>query len=109
MSRDLRFRDGQRIQILLSLQVALLGEIHPSVRKIGLDWSDEWLRVVIFHDGEVDEEATESASCVETELSASLPEYEVAVETRRFDAPRPIQSVEGVREWVYARWEPESS
>lgn len=95
-----------RIRVLLTLQTALLGEVHPSARKVGVGWSDKRIGVEIFHDGEPSEDAVESASCVETELMAAFPDHEVEVSAVRFDSPKPIQIVEGISEWVFSRWEP---
>jgi hypothetical protein len=95
-----------RIEVLLTLQVALLGWIRPSVRKVGVGWSDKCINVRIFHDGEPDEDDVEAASCVETEIMASFPDHEVVVSAVRFDYPKPILNIEGISNWAYSRWEP---
>ena len=103
---ELSAAQEHRVRILLVVQTALLGEIRPSVRKVGVGWSDKRISVKMFNEGEPDEDTVESASCVETELMASFPDHEVEVCAVRFDPPKPIHNVEGIREWVYSRWEP---
>ncbi len=94
-----------RVQVMMTLQVALLGEVHPSVRKVGVGWTDKSIRVQVFHDGEPNEDEVESASWIETEIMASFPDHDVEVSTVRFDRPGVIRNIEGITAWAYSRWE----
>jgi len=96
-----------RVQVLMTLQVALLGEVHPSVRKVGAGWTDRSIRVQVFHDGEPSEDEVESASCIETEIMASFLNHDVEVSTVRFDRPSIIRNIEGITAWASSRWEPD--
>lgn len=98
----------QRVRVLMTVQVALLGEVHPSVRKVGVGWTDKSIRVLVFHDGEPSEDQVESASCIETEIMASFPAHEVEVSTVRLDRPGVVRDIDGISAWAYSRWEPDA-
>jgi hypothetical protein len=96
-----------RIRVLLALQVALFGEVRPSLRGVAAAWDRSSIRVRMLYDGPFGEDEVESASMVETELVASFhPEHEVEVVAQRLDYPAPLNDVGDVDAWVYRRWEP---
>lgn len=96
-----------RIRILLRLQVALLGEVRAHLRGVVADWNESRIYVRMLYDGPVGEDEIETADMVGTELVASFhPEYEVEVVAERLDAPARLNELEGVKAWVYSRWEP---
>jgi hypothetical protein len=105
-SMEITASQALRIRVLLTLQAALLGEIHASVRNIGARWTEKEIVVSILHESQPDEAAVESASCIEAELMASFPEHHVEVHTICGDA-HSLSDGEGVSQWVYSRWEPD--
>ena len=61
--------------LLFSLQRALLGEVHPSLRQASIE-ADPFLRIVRLrfeYDGEPTEIAQESCSCAATEVISDFP------------------------------------
>jgi hypothetical protein len=77
----------------LILQTALLGEVGGALRGVGCGIEDRTVRVRFWFDGPVSPEDRESASCVVTELYASLPhDWRIADEVVRLDAPAPLPS-----------------
>lgn len=53
-----------RIKILLSLQVALLGEITPNIRGITCGWNNFKITVHCYFQGEINDDDKERMSCV---------------------------------------------
>ena len=95
-----------RIEVLLSLQTALLGEVSPNLRGVTCDWDTSRLVIHCIFDGVILEEDRESMECVATELIAYFPEdYQVLLECIRKDAPQPLQTCM-LKKWVYWRREP---
>lgn len=93
-----------RVNVLLSLQRALLGEVFPALRAVTVEWSDTSVKFFAYVDGEVQEEDEESISCVATEVTADFPaEVDVSWEVIRRDAPA---STQDGRITVYLRREP---
>jgi hypothetical protein len=90
-------------QVALILQVALLGEVFPSLRGVGFTLGPKQVKLLFFHHGPISDEDRESASCVETEVMAGLPtSVEVVSEITRADAPK-LMADPG--RWVYRRRE----
>jgi hypothetical protein len=92
-----------RVEVLLAMQLALVGEVFPSLRQVWVLWSDNEIVVMHYIDGDPRAEDLESISVVETELIALFP-VDVRIESRgiRLDYPGPIPK-EG--HCVYARRE----
>lgn len=82
-----------RTRVLLSVQRALLGEISRSVRYIGVAFDEKEIKLRWVFDGPISDEDTESASCVETEIIADMPDHHVVTETIQHDAPKPLAEV----------------
>lgn len=93
-----------RRDVLLTAQVALLGEISHAVRGITLAWDDSEIRVRAIMDGEPSEDDVESIECAGTEIIASFPEHQIAVEVVRLDEPAPLEP-QGLKAWVFRRKE----
>lgn len=90
--------------MLLTAQVALLGEISGAVRAVFLGWDDETIKVrAVFH-GPISEEDHESIECAGTEIIASFPKYMIEVETIRLDAPADLRG-KALKAWAYYRKE----
>jgi hypothetical protein len=72
----------------LVLQTALLGEVGPALRGVAYRLDEREVGIRFYFDGPVSDEDRESASCVVTEVIASLPEdVRVVEEVIRLDAP----------------------
>lgn len=59
-----------RTRVLLTMQVALLGMVTPSMRAVSVSWSESAVRFRVFFDRQVDAEIT---SEIETEVMSHLP------------------------------------
>lgn len=100
----LEFRTG----VLLSVHRALLGEIRPNMRAISVEWSEKNIRISVYVDGEIDEEAGDEFDAgVVTQVVADFPHPHVNdpivdVEFIRCDAPAKLDCR---GEIVYARKE----
>ncbi|MBB4637985.1 hypothetical protein [Longimicrobium terrae] len=78
-------------ELRLVLQVALLGEVGPSLRAVAYDLQADRIAVRFYHDGVISDDERESASCVGTELMAALPHsITVSEELIRCDHPQQI-------------------
>lgn len=93
-----------RRNLLLATQVALLGEISPAIRAVTVGWDASEIRLRAIVDGEPSEDDAESMECVGTEIIASFPEHELAVEVVRVDAPDSLEP-HILKAWVYSRKE----
>ena len=93
-----------RRDVLLTTQVALLGEVSSSVRGITLAWSPQKIHLRAIFDGNIDESDRESMECVGTEILASFPEHELEVECVRADVPARLDPF-FLMAWVYLRKE----
>lgn len=94
-----------RRDILLTAQVALLGELSSAVRGITLAWSADRIHLRAVFSGEITEGDRESMECVGTEIMASFPTHRVEVECLRLDAPAQMKSL-FLMAWAYLRKEP---
>jgi len=91
-----------RRDLLLHLQVALLGMVPPNLRAVTLGWSHNGIEGKFYFDGPVSSVEQELVSEVETEVIAGFPDHAVEFSSVRFDAPDkpPI-----LKAWVYYRQE----
>jgi hypothetical protein len=90
-------------QVALILQTALLGEVSSELRGVAFALLDREVQLVFYYDGPASEDDQESASCVETEVIAALPEDSVVVRrVVRADAPSRMPNLD---RWVYRRRE----
>lgn len=82
-------------RVALVLQVALLGEVSPALRRVGFDHGPDDVTLRFFYDGPISDDDRESASCVETEVMAALPDdIRVTTEVERVDAPARLPTPE---------------
>lgn len=93
-----------RRDVLLTTQVAMLGEISAAVRAVTVGWDGNEIRLRAIVEGEPSEEDVESMEAVGTEIIASFPEHQIDVEVMRLDAPAPI-APHNLKAWAYARKE----
>ena len=91
--------------LLLSLQRALLGAVHPQLRQacVEADTAALHLRLLFEYDGAPDEEAREAASIAAAEVLADLQGPWTLDEEHRA-APLP-QRLTGLAHIGYRRWE----
>lgn len=94
-----------RRDILLTAQVALLGEVSSCVRAVTLAWSDKKIQLRAVFDGEIRADDRESMECVGSEIVASFPHHSIDVECVRHDAPGPLMGLL-LMAWAYMRKEP---
>ncbi|MCX6989857.1 MAG: hypothetical protein NTX49_02145 [Chlamydiae bacterium] len=80
------------INVLLSMQRALLGVVTPSLRAvvIDVDTVDKILFFNFFYDGEINDDLFDLASIACTEASANFPEYQVRDVIEQVDYPKAI-------------------
>jgi len=79
-----------RPTLLLSLQRALLGEVHAELRQASIesDAASRTIRLRFEYDGEPSEEALESASCSASEVMGDLPQ-EWQLDEQHISVPAP--------------------
>lgn len=63
-----------RTRVLLTMQVALLGMVTPSMRAVSVSWSESAVKFRVFFDRQVDAEIT---SEIETEVMSHFPSHVV--------------------------------
>jgi hypothetical protein len=74
--------DELRVAVLLSMQLALLGCVGPTLRLVACRWSECVIEARAVFDGEISEEDRETMSEVETELMAHFPHHPGVAEMR---------------------------
>lgn len=93
-----------RRDLLLTAQVALLGEISASIRAVTVGWSATEIQLRAIVDGLPCDDDVESMECVGTEIIASFPQHQIAVEVIQLDAPAPLEP-HMLNAWIYSRKE----
>ena len=94
---------GIRPRVLLSVQRALLGEVFPALRGVGVGWDDRTIRIVCYIDGPASPTDQDGLSGVESEVMADFSEdYEVRLDTVRCDEPAEMSPLQA---WAYLRRE----
>ena len=94
-----------RTFLLLSLQRALLGGVHPQLRQASIeaDTAAQHLRLRFEYDGQPDEEAREAASISAAEVMADLP-GPWTLDEQHLAVPL-SQRLQGLEHIGYRRWE----
>lgn len=85
-----------RPMLLLSLQRALLGEVHVELRQASIeaDTNSKTVRLRFEYDGPPSEQAWESCSCCATEVIADFPEqWQLDEQHLAVPMPAPLQSL----------------
>ncbi|MBC8223499.1 hypothetical protein H8E65_02850 [Candidatus Bathyarchaeota archaeon] len=96
-----------RLDVILSLHRALLGEISTPLRGVTVGWSHENREITVhaLFDGEISEADRASMDMVETEMMADFPaNFDVNVTCFRIDAPENLNEYT-LQEWAYRRRE----
>ena len=92
-----------RVQLLLGLQVALLGMVTPNMRNISCEAESGVIRLRTFFDGEVTAEDEERMEEVASELISHFPNADIVSECIRLDPPD--RSFKHLKYVAYARYE----
>lgn len=95
-----------RVNLLLSAQRALLGQIPPSLRAVSVDVDSRKVYFRCVFDGEPEEDEWELLSCAASKIIADFSDPFVIVE-EYWRTPRP-ERMEHLRHLVYLRHEVES-
>lgn len=99
-----------RVDAILSLNRALIGEVFSQLRAAKIQWDDETVSLFFYYDGEISEENQESLECVATEVIADFSYHKLEVNINRCDYPICIpQSEESNIALVYRRKEVKDS
>ncbi len=61
------------LELIASVQDALLGEIYPSVRRIDVGCKNNCLKIIVYLDREPNEEDFENLAVITTEICADFP------------------------------------
>ena len=96
-----------RPRLLLSLQRALWGEVHPQLRQASIeaDPGRKIVRLRFEYDGEPSEQVRESGSCVATEVFADFPSpWQLDEQHVSVAQPGKLSPLARI---AYRRWEPE--
>jgi hypothetical protein len=93
-----------RRDVLLAVQVALLGEVSHAVRGIAVSWDNEEITLRAIMHGAPSEADVESMECAGTEIIASFPAHRISVEVVRVDEPAPLEP-HNLKAWVFRRKE----
>lgn len=99
--------DRRRTAVLLTVQVALLGEISANVRAVFCEWDDVIIQLRWVFDGAIADDDRNSMSCVDTEIYAGFPGDKIESEGVRVDFPAPLAPF-FLKHTVYRRKEPET-
>src|SRR5438132_184142 len=83
-----------RTRVLLSVQRALVGEVTPQMRFIGVEFSSERIHIIVWHDGIVDESVNadfDAGAVTQVVADFSWPEHgdpQTSFEFIRCDFPQ---------------------
>ncbi len=91
-----------RVNSLLSVLYALIGEVSPPLRAVRIKWDEKIIHLFFYYDGEISEEDRESAENIATEVIANFSEHVLEVNIQRLDYPKPIPEI---GELAYSRRE----
>lgn len=95
----------RKTQVLIAMQLALLGEIGPNLRAVTVVFSATSVRFMCYFDDVVGDQDRASMLCVDTEVVATFPEsHAVNHSIHRLDAPSPIPK-DSDTHFVYLRRE----
>lgn len=79
------------LDLKLSIQRALLGEITPNIRCVIVNIISKKIELFFFIDGKVTEDDEENISGIETEVIADFEDdFDIETSIKRIDYPNPI-------------------
>lgn len=91
-----------RNSVILSVQRALLGEVSRRLRGVAVRWNEKTITILCYYDRRISEKDREAMSCVETEVMADFPEFEIRLFPLSWNIRKPMKSLDA---WVYRRSE----
>lgn len=77
------------LELLGSMQRALIGHVTPNLRSVYLDVDDSLITLVFFYDKPPSEDEMELASLADTEFISDYPSPEYRTECKIFTLPYP--------------------
>ena len=80
----------RRINVMLSLQKALIGAITPHLRAVNIAWDMHRIDIYFIYDGEISEDDQEESECAATEVLANFPDDSIETHHIRCDFPNRI-------------------
>jgi len=94
--------DELGINVLLSLQYALLDRIPNALRGITCDWTDSEIMVHCFFDGEISEGNEDLMLILQMDMEHVFYKHKVTVECIRKDEPENLNPFT-LKDWVFRR------
>ena len=101
MFGDMNICNSLRSRLLLSLQIALLGNVGGNIRAISCGVFANVIRVIVVFDGVISDSDREAMDEVGSEVASHFSEESIMVECVRMDAPQKIDDV--VLDWYAYR------
>ena len=95
----------ENVELRLSTQRALLGQVWPQVRLVKVSWRAGEIEFFSIVDPDAPEEAIDALSEAATEIIADFPEAKIHETIVRSAAALPVENVME-HGWVYARAQP---
>lgn len=93
-----------RVSVLLTMQVALLGNINQNVRGVTCKWDRETIILRAIFDGPISNDDRELIELAATEVLAHMSRHLVKVECIQVGQPEGLASYL-LNAWVYRRFE----
>ena len=91
-----------RVRVLLTLQVALLGEITEKIRGVACSWNDRSIKILVVHTSTFNCEDKDEFDSVEAEMMSSFPDHEVSTKFLTSDFPEKFDLTVEMA-WVFLR------
>lgn len=84
-----------RVRVLLTLQVALLGMVTPSMRTVLVSWTESDVHIRVLFDGGVSSLEGELVSEIESEVMSHLPGHSVRCVAETCSVPEKVMPTNG--------------
>lgn len=88
-----------RNSVISSVKRAFLG-VTSRPRRVAIRWNEKKITILCYFDRFISEEDREEMSCVETEVMADFPEFEIRLFPLRRNVSRQMKSLDT---WGYRR------
>ncbi|HEY9849950.1 MAG TPA: hypothetical protein V6D28_10865 [Leptolyngbyaceae cyanobacterium] len=89
-----------RNSVISSVKRALLGEVSPALCGVTVGWDEKTITILCYYNRKISPEDREAMSCVETEVMADFPDYEIKLFPLSWNIRKPMKSLDA---WVYRR------
>ena len=94
-----------RVQLLLSVQRAMLDAVPATLRSVTCGWAGTEIKLQFLFDGSISEDDEKSMRMVGSEVIADFPSpWTITEQVARFDYPNDLRSLV-LPLWAYARKE----